>query len=80
MITLTVQGAANAQAIFDCFAGSGVTWTEARGGWHRLALRGWAGTDYAALVHARQMFPGVRIFCPTAPECPPWISASSRAP
>lgn len=63
---LKVQGAPAAQALFDLFNGNGVSWSELGGGWHQLELKNWAGTEYAALVHARQCFPSDRIFAATA--------------
>lgn len=71
MITLRTHGEASALALFDLFHGHGVTWTVQRGGWNTLTLSNWAGTDYAALVHARQAFPYARIYCPTARSARP---------
>lgn len=64
-IILRTQGEASAQALFDLFHGYGVAQLKGRGGWYKIIIAGWPGTDYSALVHARQCFPSDRIYCKT---------------
>lgn len=65
MITLRTQGEPNAQALFDLFCGNGITRVDVGGGWQEIRLTRWAGTDYSALIHARECFPDARIYCDT---------------